>query len=132
MIFLFADLENLVKLILDERPDQINVKNDDGETPLFLTSLSNGKFSFGKFKMLKTNAQKISFQSFFFVKLGSEDLIDYLVNKGADVNAKDNSEKTSLHWLAVFGKLHLKHIQKPMTPDNYISICKSQVLILRL
>lgn len=37
-------------------------------------------------------------------KLGSEDLIKYMIIKGADVNASDNSEQTPLCACAKNGK----------------------------
>lgn len=58
--FALADKENMVKIIINLKPDQIDVKNDNEETPLFLTTSSNGKFSFGRLNVRKKCAANVS------------------------------------------------------------------------
>lgn len=38
-----------------------------------------------------------------FAEKGSESLLQYLIGKGADVNAKGDYQITSLHWAADYG-----------------------------
>lgn len=56
----------MLKLLLDKRPDMIDVKNDDGESPLFYAAAQNGEFFKNKqliiFKILWAD---MSFQTFF-------------------------------------------------------------------
>lgn len=62
--FALADKENMVKIIIDLKPDQIDVKNDNEETPLFLTISSNGKFSFGRLNVRKQMRSKCHYNYF--------------------------------------------------------------------
>lgn len=41
----FVEKENMVKIILDKKPDLIDLKTDEGYTPLSMTVQKNGKFS---------------------------------------------------------------------------------------
>lgn len=41
---MFAEKENMVKVLLDNKADMIDIKNDNGETPLILVAKVNGKF----------------------------------------------------------------------------------------
>lgn len=43
---LFADKENRAKILLDSKSDMIDVKDDDGYTPLMLVAKFNGIFPF--------------------------------------------------------------------------------------
>lgn len=36
----------MVKVLIDLRPDMIDVKNDEGKTPLYCAAVKNGKFLF--------------------------------------------------------------------------------------
>lgn len=47
--FSFTDKESIVKIFLDLRPDMIDVKSDQGYTPLFYAAAKNGKFPFDIF-----------------------------------------------------------------------------------
>lgn len=45
--FGFVERENILKMLIDRRPDQINLKNDGGSTILLLIVSSSGRLSFG-------------------------------------------------------------------------------------
>lgn len=40
-----SDKENMVKILIDEKPDMVDVANDHGKTSLFLAAEVNGKFN---------------------------------------------------------------------------------------
>lgn len=50
--------------------------------------------------------KKMSFTNFLHSNcyLDTENLVKYLIRKGADVNARDSVEKTSLHLTVEYGK----------------------------
>lgn len=53
------------------------------------------------------NASNMTFKHFVFFacnKLGTENLMKYLISKGADVNATDKDERSPLHLCADAGK----------------------------
>lgn len=95
---MFADKENMVKILIDSNAEMINVRNVKGETPLILAVENNGNNFHLKFSC--------DFCSFLFVykNTGTESLIKYLIKKGADVNANDKHEQTLLHWSAENGE----------------------------
>lgn len=37
-------------------------------------------------------------------QLGTDNLMEYLIDKGADVNVMENRDRTALHWCIVHGK----------------------------
>lgn len=86
----------------------INEKDDDGCTPLLIVAKVSGMFSFEiRIFQKKIIAKKTSlnfFVHFLLVKLGSYKLMEYLISKGADVDAKDDYDRTPLHWSAENGK----------------------------
>lgn len=96
----------MVKLLLDNKPDMIDAKNDFRYTPLFCATAENGRFSFG------IRMQKCFFLNHFIhflfyklnVEIGTENLIKYLISKGANINAKDMDNRTPLHLSAMHGK----------------------------
>lgn len=53
------------------------------------------------------NASNMTFKHFVFFacNLGTENLMKYLISKGADVNATDKDERSPLHLCADAGKL---------------------------
>lgn len=42
-IFVLTGKDNIVKMIIDNKPDMINVKNDDGKTPLIIAAEYSGE-----------------------------------------------------------------------------------------
>lgn len=88
----------MVKILIDKKPDMINLKNERGETPLFIAVKINGKILFRK-----VNYWKLIY--FRFVKnTGTESVIKCLISKGAKVNVKDKWEQTPLHVCVEKGK----------------------------
>lgn len=94
-IRLFAERENLVKMLIDSEPEMINVKNDKGETPL-LMAIRNGNFCNAiepiGFERMQYKALPINR----LCKLGAANLTRYLISKGADTNAADATGRTPL------------------------------------
>lgn len=43
-IYSLAGKENMVKIMIENKPDLINLRNEKGRTPLFLAIEINGKF----------------------------------------------------------------------------------------
>lgn len=104
--FLFADKENMVKFLIETRPELINVTNNDEDTPLIYAVKTNSTF-FSKNKTNYVCFFKLWLKHFVcifsLVEKGSESLIKYLIGKGADVNVIDLLQKTPLHYAAENG-----------------------------
>lgn len=105
----FADKGYTATILLDSKSDMINEKDDDGCTPLLIVAKVSGMFSvgnsyFSKKKLLQRKRVWIFLFIFLLVKLGSYKLMKYLISKGADVDAKDDYDRTPLHWSAENGK----------------------------
>lgn len=88
----------MVKILIDAKADVLDIKNYEGKTALFLTSEKNGRFLYKKIGGVKI------YKWIWFLKLGAESLIKYLIDKGADVNTRDDLEQTPLHWCGETGK----------------------------
>lgn len=92
----------MVKFMIETKPELINVRNYEGKTPLLCTySLQD----FGTFLpkiCKKKNCHSIVSLDFFVVrKIAPENLMRYLISKGADVNAKQNNgQRALLHLIA--------------------------------
>lgn len=113
----------MVKIFIGERLDMINVKNEDGETPLFFAVRCIIRKFFRNWNNTKLLAQ-IAFEHFWFVyKPGSESLVKYLISKGADVNANgDEFETTALHRCAEIGEFFHWNLNAKSTHLFYIDI----------
>lgn len=66
-----AENENIkcVEQILEAEPDLLHLQDEEGYTPLHLSVISGNKL-----------------------------VLKYLISKGADVNALDNENHSSIHW----------------------------------
>jgi uncharacterized protein len=84
----YTDLDR-VRSILGENPQLVNAKNDKGWTPIQMAAA-----------------------------FGHLDIVDFLIEKNADVNSKDNEDNTPLHYSASrppFGKgLHQEGIPRAL------------------
>lgn len=89
-------------MLFDQRSDMIDVKNENGRTSLSFAVGANGRFLYVEF-----SCDFFPFPNLIFlliiVKTDAENLIKYLIGKGADVNAVDNVGDTPLHWCAKIG-----------------------------
>lgn len=93
----------MVETIIETKPEMIDVKNLNKETPLLYAFHANSNL-FQK----TTNFCCLFFSLYLihfclFAEKGSESLLQYLIGKGADVNAKGDYQITSLHWAADYG-----------------------------
>lgn len=64
-----------VKTLLEKDPELIDAKDENGETPLFRASES-----------------------------GHKDIVEYLIVKGAQVNAQNNANQNALFYAAYYGQ----------------------------
>lgn len=111
---MIVDKENIVKIFIDSKADMIDVKNDVGETPLFMAAGGNGTISFVLLYILNKPLNNVNVENFlwFFLflivlfgyKIDTENLVKYLISKGADVNSKSKFGETPLHACASVGK----------------------------
>ncbi|WCR58329.1 MAG: Phosphocholine transferase AnkX [Wolbachia endosymbiont of Ctenocephalides felis wCfeJ] len=84
---------NIAKLLIDMGAD-INAKNDDNKTP-FELACKNGKTEVASFlATVQDNRHRTALH--YAAQEGNLKLVGLLIEKGADVNAKDNEGKTPL------------------------------------
>ncbi len=79
----------------------VNAKNDDGQTPLDIAVAKNRK------DIIDLLVEKGAVPSSIHVaaRIGTSTKIKSLIEKGADVNAKDTTNQTPLHYAARQGHI---------------------------
>ncbi|WP_319803449.1 ankyrin repeat domain-containing protein [Wolbachia endosymbiont (group B) of Aporia crataegi] len=100
----FKDHLNVVEKLLDRGTD-INAKDNDGLTPLELAN-NEGRSEIVVFLISYKNEYGYTLLHY-AAKNNNSDLVDLLLTKGADINAKDNSGNTPLHLATLNGKLQV-------------------------
>lgn len=142
----FLEYEQVAKLLVDKSAD-VNACNENQLTPLHY-AVRNGNFqdrlwwknhhlfyfkwTFAIFNCIKT---------MFFISLGNMHIVRLLVEKGADMNARDNhgwtpfliAESDGIYFKTVVQKLHLKInkrielISVDLSTNNWIEGYKNMV-----
>lgn len=88
-------------MILDKHPDMLDAKIYSGTTPLLAAARNNGKLFQTKKKLnVKIVYESILFDYFVWYSIADidgENLVKYLISKGADVNVKEYDGTTMLH-----------------------------------
>lgn len=86
----------------------IEAKTNRGWTPLYFSIVvGNLKFLYWKKKM-HTKLWYYHFLNEFVRNLGNHEIGKFLIEKGADINAKENNGETALHRSAFHGNWYLK------------------------
>ena len=95
-----------VKTALQENPKFANSKDQSGETPLILAARTGNK---NLCEVLIANGADLEAQGQYGTALHEaaianlKDIAELLINRGANVNAKDNSGYTPLYYASTFG-----------------------------
>lgn len=137
-----------MKILLDKKPDLINVENVDGDTPLLVAYNRKIRVWFDTVRgeLFKSTGEDVVFSSIHIVKhskwwnnlcrtfrsffwtLESPELIAYLISKGADLNARRRLyAKSILHLCAEKGKFLDIFIQKVLKRWHHRSIRLSNI-----
>ncbi len=100
--------DSIVKILLENGADA-NIKNENGLTPIFL-AISQGKVKAAKLLLEAKNATTNPTDSNGLTPLhksatvGNKEMVQLLLDKGAELHAKDPNGNTALHLAAYFGK----------------------------
>lgn len=107
--FLFPDKRKMVKILIDARPDTIDVKNVNGTTPLILACDKGITMLIMMFLLeWKTKTSSFVLLSVVNKMLGHDDVAVLLIKNNADINATDSIKRqTPLELAAKRGELKI-------------------------
>ncbi len=100
--------DDIMKFLLAQEGTDVNVKNDNGDTPLFIASFTD---NLQVIKFLVSRGANITIKNnegfsalHIAARYNAVDVVSYLVGEGIDVNTQTNYNDTPLHYAVMSGQ----------------------------